>query len=154
MGGGILADDLADGLWSQKQNLVLEALARLYPTHVYNVCRFPHSCQRPVVSIPFIPDSHRIVSSGWDETAIVGGALNDPFCTFLNDLFGTMSPAKLSHFRSSGMGPRFGECRVIPVTQLSFSRQIASGSELDPQEKQHVETKPKAATTLQQRLAI
>lgn len=43
MGGGILADDLADRLGAQKRILVLEAGSCLYPTHVFNVCRFPNA---------------------------------------------------------------------------------------------------------------
>lgn len=43
IGGGVLADDLADRLGSQKRILVLEAGSFLYPTHVYNICRFPNS---------------------------------------------------------------------------------------------------------------
>ena len=41
IGGGVLADDLAERLGKQKRILVLEAGSFLYPTHVYNVCRFP-----------------------------------------------------------------------------------------------------------------
>ena len=40
IGGGILADDLADRLGTQKRILVLEAGSFIYPTHVYNICRF------------------------------------------------------------------------------------------------------------------
>ncbi len=43
IGGGMLADDLADRLGSLKRILVLEAGSFLYPTHVYNICRFPNS---------------------------------------------------------------------------------------------------------------
>jgi hypothetical protein len=43
MGGGVLADDLADRLGKQKRVLVLEAGSFVYPTHVYNVCRFPNA---------------------------------------------------------------------------------------------------------------
>lgn len=43
MGGGILADDLADRVGKQKRILVLEAGSFIYPTHVYNVCRFPNA---------------------------------------------------------------------------------------------------------------
>ena len=43
MGGGILADDLADRLGSTKRILVLEAGSYLFPTHVFNVCRFPNA---------------------------------------------------------------------------------------------------------------
>ncbi len=43
IGGGVLADDLADRLGSQKRILVLEAGSFVYPTHVYNVCRFPNA---------------------------------------------------------------------------------------------------------------
>lgn len=43
MGGGVLADDLAERLGTTKRILVLEAGSYLYPTHVYNVCRFPNS---------------------------------------------------------------------------------------------------------------
>ena len=43
MGGGILADDLADRLGSQKRILVLEAGSCLFPTHVFNICRFPNA---------------------------------------------------------------------------------------------------------------
>lgn len=43
IGGGILADDLAERLGANKRILVLEAGSYLYPTHVYNICRFPNS---------------------------------------------------------------------------------------------------------------
>jgi choline dehydrogenase-like flavoprotein len=43
IGGGVLADDLADRLGWQKRILVLEAGSFIYPTHVYNLCRFPNS---------------------------------------------------------------------------------------------------------------
>ena len=43
MGGGVLADDLGDRLASQKRILVLEAGSYLYPTHVFNICRFPNA---------------------------------------------------------------------------------------------------------------
>lgn len=43
VGGGVLADDLADRLGGQKRILVLEAGSFIYPTHVYNVCRFPNA---------------------------------------------------------------------------------------------------------------
>lgn len=41
MGGGILADDLADRL-PHKRILLVEAGSFLYPTHVYNTCRIPN----------------------------------------------------------------------------------------------------------------
>lgn len=43
MGGGILADQLAERLGKVKRILVLEAGSFLYPTHVYNMCRFPNA---------------------------------------------------------------------------------------------------------------
>jgi GMC oxidoreductase len=46
VGGGILADDLADrfaSTGSGKRILVLEAGSYLFPTHVFNVCRFPNA---------------------------------------------------------------------------------------------------------------
>ena len=43
IGGGVLADDLAERLGRQKRILVLEAGSFLYPTHVYNVCRFSNA---------------------------------------------------------------------------------------------------------------
>jgi hypothetical protein len=43
IGGGVLADDLADRLGHQKRILVLEAGSFIYPTHVYNLCRFPNA---------------------------------------------------------------------------------------------------------------
>lgn len=42
MGGGVLADALADRFGPSKRILVLEAGSFLYPTHVYNLCRFPN----------------------------------------------------------------------------------------------------------------
>ncbi|MBD2068242.1 GMC family oxidoreductase N-terminal domain-containing protein [Leptolyngbya sp. FACHB-671] len=42
IGGGVLADNLTERLGSQKRILVLEAGSFLYPTHVYNFCRFPN----------------------------------------------------------------------------------------------------------------
>ncbi|MDR6861155.1 hypothetical protein [Variovorax guangxiensis] len=57
IGGGVLADDLADRLGRQKRILLLEAGSFIYPTHVYNVCRFwpstspaTHSCRRVEVA--------------------------------------------------------------------------------------------------------
>jgi hypothetical protein len=43
IGGGVLADDLADRVGTNKRILVLEAGSYIYPTHVYNICRFPNS---------------------------------------------------------------------------------------------------------------
>lgn len=43
IGGGVLADDLAERLGTHKRILVLEAGSFIYPTHVYNLCRFPNS---------------------------------------------------------------------------------------------------------------
>ena len=40
MGGGILADDLADRVGNSQRSLVLEAGSYLFPTHVYNISRF------------------------------------------------------------------------------------------------------------------
>ena len=42
IGGGILADNLAERAGEAKRILVLEAGSFLYPTHVYNICRFPN----------------------------------------------------------------------------------------------------------------
>jgi hypothetical protein len=42
IGGGLLADDLANRLGKNKRILVLEAGGYVFPTHVYNVCRFPN----------------------------------------------------------------------------------------------------------------
>jgi choline dehydrogenase-like flavoprotein len=41
IGGGILADDLADRQ-PQARILVVDVGSFVYPTHVYNVCRFPN----------------------------------------------------------------------------------------------------------------
>lgn len=43
IGGGVLADDLADRIGAHKRILVLEAGSFIYPTHVYNICRFPNA---------------------------------------------------------------------------------------------------------------
>lgn len=43
IGGGLLADDLAERVGMNKRILVLEAGSYIYPTHVYNFCRFPNS---------------------------------------------------------------------------------------------------------------
>ena len=43
IGGGVLADDLAERLGGNKRILVLEAGSFVYPTHVYNLCRFSNS---------------------------------------------------------------------------------------------------------------
>ncbi len=42
MGGGILADDLADRLGTSHRILVLDAGSFIYPTHVYNISRVPN----------------------------------------------------------------------------------------------------------------
>jgi hypothetical protein len=42
IGGGILADDLADRLGHSKRILLLEAGSFIYPTHVYNISRAPN----------------------------------------------------------------------------------------------------------------
>ena len=41
MGGGVLADDLADRAGTRQRILVLEAGSYVFPSHVYNFCRFP-----------------------------------------------------------------------------------------------------------------
>lgn len=43
MGGGVLADALAEQAGGHKRILLLEAGSFLYPTHVYNLCRFPNA---------------------------------------------------------------------------------------------------------------
>jgi len=43
IGGGVLADDLAERLGTHQRILVLEAGSFLYPTHVYNLCRFSNA---------------------------------------------------------------------------------------------------------------
>lgn len=43
IGGGVLADALAERIGREKRILVLEAGSFIYPTHVYNLCRFPNS---------------------------------------------------------------------------------------------------------------
>ena len=43
IGGGVLADDLADRLGGHQRILVLEAGSFVYPTHVYNFCRFSNA---------------------------------------------------------------------------------------------------------------
>lgn len=42
MGGGILADDLADRLGQSHRILVLDVGSFIYPTHVYNISRIPN----------------------------------------------------------------------------------------------------------------
>ncbi|NEQ54180.1 MAG: GMC oxidoreductase [Leptolyngbya sp. SIO3F4] len=42
IGGGILADDLADRLGDSHRILVLDAGSFIYPTHVYNISRVPN----------------------------------------------------------------------------------------------------------------
>ncbi|WP_454061145.1 GMC oxidoreductase [Candidatus Nitrospira salsa] len=43
MGGGILADDLADRVGHSHRILMLDAGSFIYPTHVYNISRIPNS---------------------------------------------------------------------------------------------------------------
>ncbi len=43
IGGGILADDLADRLGNSRRILVLDAGSFIYPTHVYNFSKIPNS---------------------------------------------------------------------------------------------------------------
>jgi hypothetical protein len=43
VGGGVLADALAEKLGETNRILLLEAGSFVYPTHVYNMCRFPNS---------------------------------------------------------------------------------------------------------------
>lgn len=43
IGGGILADDLADRLGNNRRILVLDAGSFIYPTHVYNFSKIPNS---------------------------------------------------------------------------------------------------------------
>jgi hypothetical protein len=42
IGGGVLADSLAERVGGDRRILVLEAGSFVYPTHVYNLCRFPN----------------------------------------------------------------------------------------------------------------
>lgn len=43
IGGGVLADELAERIGSSQRILLLEAGSFIYPTHVYNICRFPNA---------------------------------------------------------------------------------------------------------------
>lgn len=43
IGGGLLADDLADRVGDSKRVLLVEAGSFIYPTHVYNLSRFPNA---------------------------------------------------------------------------------------------------------------
>ncbi|MCL4800899.1 MAG: hypothetical protein KJ025_15010 [Burkholderiales bacterium] len=43
IGGGVLGDDLAERLGRHKRILVLEAGSFVFPTHVYNLCRFSNA---------------------------------------------------------------------------------------------------------------
>jgi len=43
IGGGVLADNLAERLGKHLRILVLEAGSFIYPTHVYNISRFPNA---------------------------------------------------------------------------------------------------------------
>jgi hypothetical protein len=43
IGGGVLADNLAERVGDTTRILVVEAGSFIYPTHVYNVCRFPNA---------------------------------------------------------------------------------------------------------------
>lgn len=43
MGGGILADDLADRLGNSHRILMLDVGSFIYPTHIYNISRIPNS---------------------------------------------------------------------------------------------------------------
>lgn len=47
IGGGILADDLADRLGKSHRILVLDAGSFIYPTHVYNISRIPNGSVAP-----------------------------------------------------------------------------------------------------------
>lgn len=47
IGGGILADDLADRLGQSHRILVLDAGSFIYPTHVYNISRIPNGSISP-----------------------------------------------------------------------------------------------------------
>jgi hypothetical protein len=47
IGGGILADDLADRLGQSHRILVLDAGSFIYPTHVYNISRIPNGSVAP-----------------------------------------------------------------------------------------------------------
>lgn len=42
LGGGVLADDLADRVGHERRILVLDAGSFIYPTHVYNISRIPN----------------------------------------------------------------------------------------------------------------
>jgi hypothetical protein len=47
IGGGILADDLADRLGQSHRILVLDAGSFIYPTHIYNISRIPNGSVAP-----------------------------------------------------------------------------------------------------------
>lgn len=47
IGGGILADDLADRLGTSHRILVLDVGSFIYPTHVYNISRIPNDSVAP-----------------------------------------------------------------------------------------------------------
>lgn len=74
MGGGILADDLADRLGGHKRILVIDAGSFVYPTHVYNICRVPNFAIAPHFGVdnftPY-PDSNFFIG-GKPQMALGG----------------------------------------------------------------------------------
>ncbi len=74
MGGGILADDLADRLGQNRRILVLDAGSFVYPTHAYNISRIPNSSlarhfgadnfKQPASDFHFIGEKPQLVFGG------------------------------------------------------------------------------------------
>lgn len=58
IGGGILADDLADRLGKSHRILVLDAGSFIYPTHVYNISRIPNNSVAQHFGVDNFKQSH------------------------------------------------------------------------------------------------
>lgn len=130
-GGGILADDLADRWGWQRRILVVEAGSYLYPTHVYNICRFPNSS----VAKHFECDTFRQQGGEYDEYFIgakpqlnLGGR-----SIFWSGLIPSIQPWELEFFPSrvrqdlsGGLLVKAGETMNESVTMGSTAQAIVN----------------------------
>lgn len=131
IGGGVLADDLADRLGTNKRILVLEVGSYLYPTHVYNICRFPNS----QVAKHFGCDTFWQSGNGDSENFIgekpqlnLGGR-----SIFWSGLIPTIQPWELEFFPSSvrqdltsGLLPQAGAKMNESVSMGAMARTIVN----------------------------
>jgi hypothetical protein len=122
IGGGILADDLADRLGQSHRILLLDAGSFIYPTHVYNMCRAPNSA----VAQHFAVDNFQ----DWPDSAFfIGGKPQIAFggrSIFWSGLIPHVRPWELAFFPDAVRNDLINQYLQLAGQQMNASASLGS----------------------------